>query len=149
MKITPHFEQGRGGLTPFQLVSLGQQDVRWQGHLLRKGQHLLIKLSDLAPNVHDQEQTLKTLPRLEIVRYKVAPMVTLLVGHFRKSIAWQVDEALIALQAEEIDQLCAAWRFAGPRELPPIDDDVNRTRLAGIRPASDGDFRTRVRNELA
>ena len=65
-----------------------------------------------------------------------------------ETVPGQIDEALPVPQAEKVDELRPAWRFAGPRELPPVDNNIDRARLAGVRAPGDGHLDTTVGHKL-
>ena len=61
-------------------------------------------------------------------------------GHTSKSVSGQIDESLVLPQRKKVNELRPARQFAGARELPPVDDCVDGTRLSGIGTARNGDL---------
>ena len=49
---------------------------------------------------------------------------------------------------EEIDEPGSARCLTGTRKLAPIDNDIDRARLAGIRAPGDSDLTACIRGEL-
>ena len=75
-------------------------------------------------------------------------MLALAIGHFGEAVSRQIYQALVIAEIEEVDQLCAPGRLAGPRELPPVNNNIDRTRLARVGSARHGDFYASVLREL-
>ncbi len=68
--------------------------------------------------------------------------------HPGETVARQIHESLLFPKAEKIDELGPTWCLAGARELPAVDDDIDRTRLAGIGAAGHRDLDARVWRKL-
>ncbi len=66
-----------------------------------------------------------------------------------ESIARQIYDAPVFLEAEKIDQLRPARALARAGEIPAVQDGIDRTGFAGIRTPGKSDLRTFVRHELA
>ena len=70
------------------------------------------------------------------------------IGHFGKSVAGQIDETHAVPKLKEVYELGPAGGFAGPRELTPVDYDVDSTRFSRVRAPCHGDLPAVVRQEL-
>ena len=75
-------------------------------------------------------------------------MIADALGYPGKTVAGQVDQPLPVPEMEKVHELRATGRLARAGELAAVDDDVDRTRLAGVRPPGDRDLDTAVRHEL-
>ena len=109
---------------------------------------MLVKFCDLTADIDNHEEAAKTLSALEIVRYQISPVVALAGGYSREPVAREINETAIIVEVEEINELRPAWCLARARKLPPIDNDIDRAGLSGIRSTGKGDLGALIRDEL-
>ncbi len=100
-----------------------------QLHFVGECHHLAVIICEFAAYIHDQEQAIEALTRLEILAQQLAPVAAYRVRYACKAIARQVYETPPLFQAEKIDELSPARRFTRPGKLPPINDDIDRAGL--------------------
>jgi hypothetical protein len=70
------------------------------------------------------------------------------IGYPGKPIPGQVDQPLLVGELEKIDQLRPSRGLAGPGELPPINNNIDGTRLNGVGSTGNGDLASRIGREL-
>ena len=101
-----------------QFVGFGEQDM--DGHAGGDGpaQHLLIRVGQWVPNIHQHHQATQTFPVLQVAFQLLIPFFFDRQRHFGKTIARQVNEPLAVTEGEKIDELRAARGTRGPRQLP-------------------------------
>ena len=80
-------------------------------------QHLLVRVCQRMPDVHEHHQTPKTFPVLQVALQLLIPFFLDRQRYFGETVARQVNEPLVSAEAEKIDELRAPWGARGPREL--------------------------------
>lgn len=95
----------------------------------------MVKRLQRVAYIHQQDQAAQALALPEIIFKMLFPESLDLRWDLGKTVAGQVNQPLRVGEAEKIDQLGTARRFAGAGQLAVAGNRVDTTGLASVRPA--------------
>ena len=86
---------------------------------------------------------------MQIALELLVPLFLYFEWDFGETITWQVYQANLIGDAEEIDELCSARSTRGPRQFTVTGERINRTRLSRIASPGKGYLATKVCRRIA
>ena len=111
-------------------------------------QQLLVSLHQTAASVHDQKQSYQRRSLTQGID-QPGPRITVGRRSLSESVPGKIDQAPSGLDLKKIEQSGATRGLAGTCQRAPAYQSVDGRRLAGVRPAGDGDFGAVIARELA
>ena len=144
------------GITPVQLVGLGQQ--RQQAHLAigqarrHQVEQAAVEIGEAQPRVDHHHHAVQRPAQFEVLRHHLLPAQLGGALDLRVAVARQVGEQrvgrVLRAHLEQVDVLRAARRARGKGESLLLRQGVDGGGLAGIAAADEGDLGQFARRQL-
>ena len=97
-----------------QFVRFGKQDMHRHAGGDGPAQHLLVRIHQRVPDIHEHHQTPQAFPVLQVALQLLIPLFFDCQRHFGETVARQVNEPLAIAEGEKIDELRAPGGTRGP-----------------------------------
>ena len=91
-----------------------------------------VQFTESAAGIDDDDDALECLAFTQEAREYLPPMLTQLGGYLGVTVAGQVDQPVLVVDAEEVDQLCASGGLAGLAQVLLSAEAVDGGGFAGV-----------------